>query len=75
MHRAGRNQRLFVARWSVVNVLETDFLVTSLGMYVVKNDMRSERVAISLKSEHVSWTCRRWRHTRSTCRQSKFSPR
>lgn len=42
------------------------------GIRVVKNGMNSERVVSRSKKEHVSLTCRRWRHKLSICRQNKL---
>lgn len=46
LHRASRNQNLFVVRWSVIDCPKNCFLTTCQGTHVVKNDMSSERVVI-----------------------------
>lgn len=54
MHRASRNQSLFVVQLSPRG-----------AVHVAKNDMISVRVDIFRKLVHVLLTCRRWRNNGS----------
>ena len=67
LHRASRNQSLFVVRWSVVQCYLNCNLSTCCAVHVAKNDMTLEHVAILRKLVHVLLTCRRWRHKLLIC--------